>query len=109
MDAKTKKIALERIHHLFKVAREVAADDDMLAQRYVEVARRISMASRVRLPKTYRRQMCNKCKKFILPGVSCRVRIQQRREPHVVITCGYCGKHTRYGLKSKDDRRLAHT
>jgi RNase P subunit RPR2 len=36
-----------------------------------------------------------------LPGVSCRVRIKQRREPHVVVTCLKCGKPIRIPLERK--------
>jgi len=63
-----------------------------LAQRYVDIARKVAMAARIRLPKEYRRMVCRHCKSFILPGVNCRVRIKQRREPHVVVTCLNCGK-----------------
>jgi len=94
-----KKIALQRIHSLFQLARDVIREDEELAQRYIAIARKIAMAARVRIPREYRRQICRGCKKFILPGVNCRVRIQQRREPHVVVTCDYCGRHMRFPIK----------
>jgi len=99
LNATNRKIALQRIHRLFRLAKNVIHEDERLAQRYIVIARKISMASRVRIPREYRRQICRGCKKFILPGVNCRVRIQQRREPHVVITCGYCGKYMRFPMK----------
>ena len=101
VDAETRRIALERIHILFKLARETIHKDKALAQRYVNIARRLAMAAKVRLPREYRRQVCRHCKSFILPGVNCRVRIQQRREPHVVITCLECGKHMRIPLRKR--------
>lgn len=104
MKTAEKRIALKRIHMLFQSARAVINEDEELAQRHVAIARRISMASRVRIPREYRRQVCRECKKFILPGVNCRVRIQHRRSPHVVITCGYCGKHMRILVGSKRER-----
>lgn len=97
----TKQIALERIQTLFRLSREVIHENPELAQRYVHIARRISMATRVRLPVEYRRQVCRHCKRFILPGVNCRVRIQQRREPHLVVTCLLCGGHMRFPLKDR--------
>lgn len=100
MDSR-KQIALQRIRVLFQLAKEVVHEDPRLAQRYVKVARRIAMAVRVRLPKEYRRLICRHCKSFILPGVSCRVRTQTRREPHLVITCFTCGKHTRIPLRKR--------
>ena len=101
VDAETRRIALERIHILFKLARETIHKDKALAQRYVNIARRLAMAAKVRLPREYRRQVCRHCKSFILPGVNCRVRIQQRREPHIVITCLECGKHMRIPLRKR--------
>jgi len=101
VDRETRRIALERIHKLFKLARETIHKDKALAQRYVNIARRLAMAAKVRLPREYRRQVCRHCKSFILPGVNCRVRIQQRREPHIVITCLECGKHMRIPLRKR--------
>jgi len=95
----TKQIALQRVHILFRLAREVIHEDPELAQRYVKIARKIAMGTKLRLPREYRRLVCRHCKSFILPGVNCRVRIQSRREPHVVITCLNCGKHSRMPLK----------
>jgi ribonuclease P protein subunit RPR2 len=100
----TKRIALQRVHTLFSLAREVIHEDAELAQRYVKIARRIAMRTKLRLPKEYRRLICRHCKSFILPGVNCRVRIQSRREPHVVITCLNCGKHSRMPLKGREKR-----
>ena len=97
----TKQIALQRIHTLFSLAKEVVNEDPELAQRYVRIARRIAMRTRLRLPQEYRSLICRKCKSFILPGVNCRIRIQQRREPHMVITCLNCGGHTRIPLKGR--------
>jgi ribonuclease P protein subunit RPR2 len=101
MDTTTKRIAMQRVQTLFRLARETLREDPSLAQRYVGMARKIAMSARVRLPTEYRRQVCRYCKSFILPGVNCRVRIKQRREPHVLVTCLNCGKQTRIPLKEK--------
>lgn len=103
MDISTKQIARQCIQTLFYLARETFNEDPSLAQRYVDIARKIAMAARIHLPKQYKRQVCRHCKSFILPGINCRVRIKQRREPHVVITCLNCGKHTRILLKRKKE------
>ncbi|MEM0215972.1 MAG: ribonuclease P [Candidatus Bathyarchaeia archaeon] len=97
-DSTTRQIAMQRIRTLFQLARQIYAQNPALAQRYVDIARRIAMAARIRLPREFRRQVCRHCKGFILPGVSCRVRIKQRREPHVVITCLKCGGYMRIPL-----------
>ena len=100
----TKQIALQRVRILFRLAREVVHEDPELAQRYVKIARKIAMRTKLRLPREYRRLVCRHCKSFILPGVNCRVRIQSRREPHVVITCLNCGKHSRMPLKDREKK-----
>jgi ribonuclease P protein subunit RPR2 len=105
MDASTtKRIAIQRIQKLFSLAKETLNEDPSLAQRYVDVARKIAMAARVHLPTEYRRQICKHCKSFILPGVNCRMRIKQRREPHIVVTCLNCGKQTRILLKIRKEK-----
>ncbi|MGQ9539199.1 MAG: ribonuclease P protein component 4 [Candidatus Bathycorpusculaceae bacterium] len=106
MDAAVKHIAKQRIQTLFRLAIEVYHEDPCLAQRYVDLARRVAMAARIRLPTEYRRMICRHCKRFILPGVSCRVRIKQLRESHVVITCLNCGKPMRIPLKRKRGRKV---
>ena len=101
MSTKTRRIAFQRIQTLFRLAHEVFGANPILAQRYVDLSRRIGMAANVRLPKEYRLQVCRSCKQFILPGVNCRVRMKQRREPHIVITCFNCGNHTRIPLMKR--------
>jgi ribonuclease P protein subunit RPR2 len=101
----TKRIAMERVHILFRLAKEAIHEEPRLAQRYAEIARRIAMRAKVRLPVEYRRLICRRCKSFIYPGVNCRVRIQQRREPHVVITCFNCGGYTRIPLRKREERK----
>jgi len=100
----TRQIALQRIHTLFRLAKEKIREEPELAQRYVTTARKIAMRTKLRLPKEYRRMVCRHCKGFIYPGVNCRVRLQQRREPHMVITCLICGKITRIPLKSRSEK-----
>jgi len=101
----TRQIAMQRIRVLFRLAKEKIREEPELAQRYVEMARKIAMRTKLRLPTEYRRMVCRHCKSFIYPGVNCRVRVQQRREPHMVITCLICGKHTRILLRSKSPKK----
>jgi len=101
----TRQLALQRIHSLFRLAKRSIREEPQLAQRYAEIARKIAMRSRLRLPKEYRRMICRHCKSFIYPGVNCRVRVQQKREPHMVITCLVCGKITRIPLKSRSPKK----
>jgi len=96
-----KKIALQRVEVLFEQATNLAKSNPTLAAKYIRVARRIAMAAKVRLPLYFRRQTCKKCNTLFLYASNCRVRVRQKREPHVVITCLNCGNQTRIMLKIK--------
>jgi len=95
----TRRIAIERIGILFDMARRTFPSDPALAQRYVDTALRIATRCRVRLPREYRLHVCRKCNGFLVPGETCRVRIRQRREPHVAITCLKCGAIKRIPIR----------
>lgn len=96
-----RRIVLERISILFKRAREVFDSEPELAQRYANLARKIGMRYKVRIPPEFRRMICRHCKGFILPGKNCIVRVRQEREPHLVTTCLRCGRHMRIPLKRR--------
>lgn len=98
---KIREIGRERIERLFKMAEEIFHEYPELADRYVELARKISMKARIRIPKKWRRRFCHKCYTFLVPGVNCHVRIKPRRSPHVVVTCHRCGNKMRYLIKRK--------
>jgi ribonuclease P protein subunit RPR2 len=90
------KLAEERIDLLYRFAREVFSEDPSLADRYVEIARRISMRCRVRIPRELKRYTCKGCGGLLVPGANCRVRIRPERGTAVVVTCLKCGRVKRY-------------
>jgi ribonuclease P protein subunit RPR2 len=96
-----KDIARQRVEILFAQAKSVAKANPKLATQYIASARRIAMAAKIRLPLEFRRETCKECNALFMHGVNCRVRVRQKREPHVVVTCLNCGKQTRYMLKKK--------
>jgi ribonuclease P protein subunit RPR2 len=102
-----REIAIERVSILFELAKKTIKKTPKRAQRYVKLARQISMHYQVRIPIKYRKMICKDCKTFILPGVNCRVRTRSLREPHLVITCLYCGYHTRILLRKRRKKELA--
>ena len=73
--------------------------------QYVASARKIAMAAKIRLPVEFRRETCKECNSLFVQGVNCRVRIKQKREPHVVVTCLNCGNQTRILLKEKKEHK----
>jgi ribonuclease P protein subunit RPR2 len=103
LKAEVKHIARERIDLLFNQALATYKKHPQLAERYVGLARRISMKYKVRIPKRWRLFICKGCKGFMVPGFSSRVRLRRRREPHLTFTCLKCGKIKRISFKHKRD------
>jgi ribonuclease P protein subunit RPR2 len=99
----TKQIARQRIRVLYEQANAVGKANPELSSRYVLTARRIAMSARVRFPRDFRRRVCKRCNTFFVYGENCRVRVRQKREPHVVITCLNCGWQRRIPLGKKKE------
>ena len=93
LKADAKKIALERMQLLMSQAISNARKDPDLAQRHAGLARRISTKYRVKMPYEMRMNFCKKCKMFIVPGVTSRIRIGRSATRAVRVTCSYCS-HT---------------
>jgi ribonuclease P protein subunit RPR2 len=89
----TKKIALERILVLTRQALLNARKNPDLAQRQASLAKKIGTKYRIRLPYEVRMNFCKKCKMFIVPGLTSRVRIGRSSLKSIRITCSYCN-HT---------------
>lgn len=89
----TKQIARERIEVLFEQARLAFAEFPDLSNRYVELARRIAMRQRIRIPRELRRHYCHHCYTYLVPGSNMRVRVHRG---NVVVTCRTCRMNTRY-------------
>lgn len=92
--AKFVQIAKERISVLFEQAAN--AEKKELANRYVEMARKIAMKYKVRIPLQFRRRFCKHCKAYLVPGENLKVRTHNGK---VVYTCIDCGKHMRFVMK----------
>jgi ribonuclease P protein subunit RPR2 len=90
------KIAKERINELFKQAEEAFDKDEKLADRYVELARKISMKYKVRIPSALKKRFCKHCYCYLVPGKNCRVRTHEGK---VVYYCLKCKKYMRFPYK----------
>ncbi len=88
---KQKRIAKDRIILLLRMADDIVREDPHLAERYGDIARRLSLRTRVRLPEEYSWRYCKRCKKLMFPGVNAVIRSRSRRYPHMVIKCLRCG------------------
>jgi ribonuclease P protein subunit RPR2 len=102
--ASVKQVARQRIVILFEQAKKVGRTEPKLAMQYIATARRIAMAARIRVPEGFRRETCRECNTLFVQGVNCRVRVKQKREPHIVVTCLNCGNQTRVMLKPKKEQ-----
>ncbi len=97
-----KKIAERQIISYFEDIERMKPKDIELANRYVDICRRIAMRCKVRIPRIYKRQICNKCKGILIPGITARVRVRNNKRTHVTITCLRCKNYKRlYIDKSK--------
>lgn len=93
------KIAKERIEILFKEADEAAAKSRMdLANRYVELARKIGMRYNVRIPRELKRKFCKYCYAYMRPDVSCSVSLDTKRKT-VRIKCFKCDRIIHFPYK----------
>lgn len=105
MKADAKKIALERMHILVKQALSNARADPRLAQRQAGLAKRISTKYRIKMPYEIRMNFCKKCKMFIVPGLTSKIRLGRSSLKSVRITCRYCNHTYRKVIPKKPARR----
>ncbi|MEK6937501.1 MAG: ribonuclease P [Nanoarchaeota archaeon] len=90
------KIGLERIRKLFQEAEAMFPENKNLANRYVEIARNISMKVKVRIPRELKRKFCKYCHAYLVSGVNSRTRT---REGKVIISCLECKRFMRIPLR----------
>jgi ribonuclease P protein subunit RPR2 len=91
------RIARERIEILLERAEKYKNKDYGLARRYVELAKKISMRYKVRIPEKYRYAFCKKC---YYPYKSDKIRIRIRKS-RVIVTCLNCGFERRIPIRPK--------
>lgn len=91
-------LALKRIKKLFIQAEIEYHNDHKLSDRYVDLARKISMKYKVRIPPELKRRFCKHCNSFLVPGKNLRIRIGKSR---VIYYCLVCKKFMRFHLNSK--------
>jgi ribonuclease P protein subunit RPR2 len=80
-------IALQRIEMLFELAER--EQNDERRNRYVQLARRIGMRNRVRIPGHLKMRMCKSCHSFLIPGRNARVRLRGDRLVTTCLQCSY--------------------
>ncbi len=93
MKAGVRELVLERMQILVRNAVSNARKNPELAQRQASLAKKLSMKYRVRMPYELRMNFCKKCKKFIVPGFTARIRLGRSDVKSIRITCSFCN-HT---------------
>ena len=88
-----KEIASRRILILFENAISNVRNNPELSQRQAHIAKKIAMRFKIKMPWQIRSSFCKKCKKFIVPNISSRVRIGRSNVKSIRITCKFCS-HT---------------
>jgi ribonuclease P protein subunit RPR2 len=96
-----KGIARERIDALIACA--LAEKDAGLAGRQAGLAKKIAMRYRLRLPYDVRQLFCKKCKSFVVPSRTLRVRTGRSKTRAIRVTCGVCGHTYRKVLAARNN------
>ncbi|MFX0059214.1 MAG: ribonuclease P protein component 4 [Candidatus Hodarchaeota archaeon] len=95
-----RKIARTRMLYLFNKANEIFLENKDLANRYIHLARKYSQRAKIRIPSVWKKRICHKCKRFLYPGLNCRIRLHSKgKGSHVSMTCFECNHTTRYFIK----------
>jgi len=95
-----KEIAIKRMKVLFNIALLNARNNPEIAQKQALIIKGISMKFKIAMPPEIRSSFCKKCKKFIVPNISSRVRFGKGNEKSICITCNFCNHVYRKIIKN---------
>lgn len=97
----SKNIAGERIEILFEKAEERFLNSRKdLADRYVELAVKISQRSETPIPRKYRMRYCQECMIYWMPGETCKVRLLSD-EGKIWYSCSECENQEKFPYKDR--------
>ena len=100
---KQKHIARARVRRLIELADKNFSKYPKRACHYIELARKVAMKARVRIPSDLKKKFCKHCYRFLRPGVNCRVRTKGSK---VIYYCFNCKKYMRFPfVKEKKARK----
>ncbi|MEO9276625.1 MAG: RNase P subunit [Nitrososphaera sp.] len=94
-------LIIERMQILIKNAVSNAKSNPELAERQAVLAKRLCTKYRIRMPYELRSNYCKKCKKFIVPGFTARIRIGRSNLKSIRITCAFCNHTYRKIIKKQ--------
>jgi len=92
-----KIIAKRRINKLFILAHEKALQGEInLSNRYVKLARKLSMKYLTPIPSEFKHTFCKHCYQYLISDKNSRVRIKRGK---ILIYCSSCNNFTRILIK----------
>lgn len=91
-----KNIASERIKELITQSQAIFPKENKLADKYVQMAKSISMKYKVPFNKSQKLKYCKKCSSFLVPGNNARIRVQRGK---IRVLCLKCKNIMRYIYK----------
>ena len=94
-------LIIERMQILIKNALSNARSNPELAERQAVLAKRLCTKYRIRMPYELRSNYCKKCKKFIVPGFTARIRIGRNNVKSIRTTCTFCNHTYRKIIKKQ--------
>jgi ribonuclease P protein subunit RPR2 len=93
-------VATERFQILLDQAKKMAWTDEELSRRYVNLARKISSRTKVRIPREAKMYLCKGCGLALVPGRNAKIRLHAHTTG-IVISCMSCGAVKRYPVGGK--------
>ena len=69
---------------------------------YGKIIKLISQRLVLRLDPSVKRNLCKACGQTLVPGLSCRIRINSKPTQHVTVTCFKCGVWRKFGVGDED-------
>ncbi|MFH1505620.1 MAG: ribonuclease P [archaeon] len=87
-----RKLVRERISKLFKEADDIYMEKPVMADRYVQLARKLAMKYKVKLTTLQKRKFCSHCYKYKRG----RTRLRDKK---LVYYCPECKRYTRTPYK----------
>lgn len=100
-----KIIARKRIRELFEQAEKAFFDKELgkkYSDRYVQLARKISMRYNIKISPELQKRFCKHCYSYLQPGHNCKIRTH---EGHVVYFCQNCRKYMRFPYKKEQKEK----
>ncbi|MDP6670284.1 MAG: ribonuclease P [archaeon] len=95
-----KEIALERIYRLFELAdKAFGKENSERANRYIELALKISSRNKATVPAELKTSFCKKCHCFLKKGKNAKLKKTDR---WVEVNCKQCGTNFKRQLLHKE-------